>query len=140
MVDQDVRNVIRQVGFESDLARDKAILNFAFTMFMGIVAALNFIKSDHLALVASGFAMVFCLASIYLSLKVLKNNRDLIDIVLSLEKEPEDSFKKLLLKNDARCVADGIWAYRFFWGAIICLVLCIIFYSDISIVFNGVSS
>ena len=135
MHESSIRSSIRQAGFESDLARDKSILNFAFTMFMGIIAALNFIKANSFALISAILAMDFCLVSVYLSLKVLKNNRDVTDIVLSLEEEPKPSVRKLLKQNDLRCLADETWAHRFFWGAIICLVLCVIFYSDISIVF-----
>ena len=129
------RAALRAISFQSDLARDKSILNFAFTIFMGLLATFNLIKDKPAAIICAVLAMLFCLISVFLSLKVLKNNRELIEATLSEETEPKDSFKDLLVQFGDRCAGDSTWAYRFFWAAVICLVLCVVLYSGIAITF-----
>lgn len=131
----NTRNILRSTGYQSDLSRDKSLLNFAFTMFMGVLAAFNFIKTNTAAMLCSILSMLFCLISVFLSLNVLKNNKELSEAALSEQVEPKESFKTLLLKMNDRCAREAIWAYRFFWAAIICLVLCVVLYSGLTVTF-----
>ncbi len=133
------RNALRNSGFESDLARDKAMLNFSFTMFMGLIAFFNVVKTDAAAMTCALLAMISSLATVYFSLKVLKNNMELTQYALSKETEPDEAFKRLLDKLTQKAALDGKFSHSFFWVSIILVVMCMLFYSGVGLTFSVVA-
>ena len=130
------RDALNRYGFDSDLARDKAILNIAFGIFIGLLAFFNTIRVSVPAIICGILALLFSLVTIFLSFKVLKQNSDLASNCLSEQKTPNDSFMKLLKIIADLNKRDGLWAYRALWATILCVVLCVLFYSGITIGFK----
>lgn len=132
---QEYHHILRNYSFESDLLRDKSILNFSFAIFMGLLAFFNFIRFNTPAVVFGILAMLFSLVSIYLSLNVLNTNSYLAIRVLEDINKTNPQYQNLLSRLFEQNKKDGTWAYRSLWATIICLVLCVLFYSGIKIDF-----
>lgn len=129
------RDALNRYGFESDLERDKAILNFAFSMFIGLLAFFKTIRVNTGALICAIMAIVFCLITIFLAMKVLKQNSKLARNCLSRREQPDEAFLKLLKIISDQNGRDSIWSYRSLWIAMGLVVLCVLFYSGITIEF-----
>ena len=133
-------DIMRRYGFDSDFARDKAILNFSFAIFMGLLAFFNVIRENMLAVLCAILAMLFSLVAVFMSFKVLKANSNIVTNVLDDQGRGNVSFQKLVCQMIEQNIKDGTWAYRCLWATIVCVVLCVLFYSGIKIDFASNTS
>lgn len=133
-------DIVRSYSFDTELLRDKSILNFSFTIFMGLLAFFNIIRSNIPAVVCGILAMLFSLISIYLSLKTLKANSYLAARLLDDPTRTNMPYQQVLSKLFEQNIKDGAWAYRCLWTTIVCVVFCVLFYSGIKIDFASNTS
>lgn len=128
-------DIVRSYSFETDLVRDKAILNFSFAIFMGLLAFFNTIRFNTLSVICGILAMLFSLISIYLSLKVLKANSYLAARHLADPSRTNMPYQHVITQLLEQNIKDGTWAYRSLWATIVCVVFCVLFYSGIKVEF-----